>query len=144
MKVKRSIRRILLGLSFSLLIVPAFTIKSSAGLLATDSVSANHYNVVASGYLAVYDNYAYATTSYARSGPEIGVGASIDATYRYGGKNHVLNDIDSSLGGGATARVDISVIEQPTAAFLDVRGVHEVSVTQFPSGYWMDITRWTR
>lgn len=55
MKVKRSIRRILLGLSFSLLIVPAFTIKSSAGLLATDSVSANHYNVVASGYLAVYD-----------------------------------------------------------------------------------------
>ena len=107
-------------------------------------MSANHYNVVASGYLAVYDNYAYATTSYARSGPEIGVGASIDATYRYGGKNHVLNDIDSSLGGGATARVDISVIEQPTAAFLDVRSVHEVSVTQFPSGYWMDITRWTR
>ena len=56
MKAKRSIRRILLGLSFSLLIVPAFTIKSSAGLLATDSVSANHYNAVASGYLAVYDN----------------------------------------------------------------------------------------
>ena len=46
MKAKRSIRRILLGLSFSLLIVPAFTIKSSAGLLATDSVSANHYNAV--------------------------------------------------------------------------------------------------
>ena len=53
-------------------------------------------------------------------------------------------DTFSKLGGGATARVDISVIEQPTAAFLDVRGVHEVSVTQFPSGYWMDITRWTR
>ena len=109
MKAKRSIRRILLGLSFSLLIVPAFTIKSSAGLLATDSVSANHYNAVASGYLAVYDNYAYATTSYARSGSDIGVGASIDATYRYGGKNNVLNDVDTSSGGGATARVDISV-----------------------------------
>ena len=93
MKAKRSIRRILLGLSFSLLIVPVFTIKLSAGLLATDSVSANHYNAVASGYLAVYDNYAYATTSYARSGSDIGVGASIDATYRYGGKNNVLNDV---------------------------------------------------
>lgn len=56
----------------------------------------------------------------------------------------VYIDTFSKLGGGATARVDISVIEQPTAAFLDVRGVHEVSVTQFPSGYWMDITRWTR
>ena len=144
MKAKRSIRRILLGLSFSLLIVPAFTIKSSAGLLATDSVSANHYNAVASGYLAVYDNYAYATTSYARSGSDIGVGASIDATYRYGGKNNVLNDVDTSSGGGATARVNISVNEQPTAAFLHVRGVHQVSVSQLPSGYWMDITEWTR
>ena len=47
-------------------------------------------------------------------------------------------------GGGATARVDISVNEQPTAAFLHVRGVHQVSVSQLPSGYWMDITEWTR
>ena len=100
------------------------------------------YNAVASGYLAVYDNYAYATTSYARSGSDIGVGASIDATYRYGGKNNVLNDVDTSSGGGATARVDISVNEQPTAAFLHVRGVHQVSVSQLPSGYWMDITEW--
>ena len=107
-------------------------------------MSANHYNAVASGYLAVYDNYAYATTSYARSGFDIGVGASIDATYRYGGKNNVLNDVDTSSGGGATARVDISVNEQPTAAFLHVRGVHQVSVSQLPSGYWMDITEWTR
>lgn len=141
---KEKYKKNLLGLSFSLLIVPAFTIKSSAGLLATDSVSANHYNAVASGYLAVYDNYAYATTNYARSGSDIGVGASIDATYRYGGKNNVLNDVDTSSGGGATARVDISVNEQPTAAFLHVRGVHQVSVSQLPSGYWMDITEWTR
>ena len=56
----------------------------------------------------------------------------------------VLNDVDTSSGGGTTARVDISVNEQPTAAFLHVRGVHQVSVSQLPSGYWMDITEWTR
>ena len=66
------------------------------------------------------------------------------STYRYGGKNNVLNDVDTSSGGGATARVDISVNEQPTAAFLHVRGVHQVSVSQLPQDTGWILRRWTR
>lgn len=123
-------------------------ITASAGMLGSDTVSSTVYGTTATGNLYVYDTYAYANTSYGRSGSNISLSATVVATYRYGGDDIYLSDYDNTSGGGAEARVELSLSDYPNAVFLDVDGQHEVrnyvNGALLQSGHWLDFTNWTR
>lgn len=126
----------------------AFLVTVSAGMLGSDTISKSIFDTTATGNLVVYDTYATATTSYARSGSNISINAAVNAKYRFGGKDILLNDYSNSMGGGATAQVSISVAEQPNAVFLEVNGSHEVrnyvNGILLSAGHWLDFTKWIR
>jgi len=131
-----------------ILATSTFYIPATAGMLGSDSISGEIYDTTTTGYLAVYDTETFATTSYSRSGSDISISATINATYRSGGKNLYLSDYNNSNGGGVTAQVEISLDDHPNAVFLDVTGSHEVrhyvNGMLLSSGYWLESTKWER
>lgn len=143
-----AVKSIMMMIATVIALTSAFLVTVSAGMLGSDTKSKSIFDTTATGSLVVYDTYATATTSYARSGSNISINAAVNAKYRFGGKDILLNDYSNSMGGGATAQVSISVAEQPNAVFLEVNGSHEVrnyvNGMLLSAGHWLDFTKWIR
>lgn len=140
--------------TLALLVVALFTasalsITASAAILGSDTTDYYEvYGTPSTGCLYVYDEQASATTVYSRFGSNIYINARIDATYRYGGKDHTMTAYSRSDAGGTTATVYLPLENCPSAVFLSARGSHEVSNYTngmlLPGGYWLDYTNWVR
>lgn len=95
MKVKSkryTLKSIMMTIVTVIALTAAFLVTVSAGMLGSDTISKSIFDTTATGNLVVYDTYATATTSYARSGSNISINAAVNAKYRFGGKDILLND----------------------------------------------------
>ena len=151
MKVKsieHIVKKVTVLMATVVLSTAAFGMTASAAELGSDTISQAVYGTTATGTLTVHDTYANAVTSYARSGSNISISATVKASFRFNGKDITISDYDNTMGGGVSAVVELSVNQYPNAVFLTAEGQHEVrnyvNGALLSSGYWLDFTRWVR